>query len=121
MMDAEARRALLEHAIRLYGEPAQMDMAVEEMAELTKALCKVRRAAPGVETTAAVVNVIEEMADVRIMLDQLCIIFNRSTENKEEEKLLRLRSRLDGWNNSALHKWINKTFNDEGGDQSGEG
>lgn len=23
MMDAEARRALLEHAIRLYGEPAQ--------------------------------------------------------------------------------------------------
>lgn len=36
MMDAEARRALLEHAIRLYGEPAQMDMAVEEMAELTK-------------------------------------------------------------------------------------
>ena len=43
MMDAEARRALLEHAIRLYGEPAQMDMAVEEMAELTKALCKVKR------------------------------------------------------------------------------
>lgn len=39
MMDAEARRALLEHAIRLYGEPAQMDMAVEEMAELTKAIC----------------------------------------------------------------------------------
>lgn len=44
MMDAEARRALLEHAIRLYGEPAQMDMAVEEMAELTKAICKVKRA-----------------------------------------------------------------------------
>lgn len=53
MMDAEARRALLEHAIRLYGEPAQMDMAVEEMAELTKAICKVKRASCAAEAAAA--------------------------------------------------------------------
>lgn len=121
MMAPEERRQLLARAIKTYGVESQIEMAIEEMAELTKALCKVRRAAPGTETTAAVVNVIEEMADVRIMLDQLCIIFNRSTESKEEEKLLRLRSRLDDWNNSALHKWINKAFNDEGGDQNGEG
>ena len=40
MMDAEARRALLDRAITAYGAPAQMDMAVEEMAELTKASAK---------------------------------------------------------------------------------
>lgn len=88
MMDAEARRALLEHAIRLYGEPAQMDMAVEEM------------------------------ADVQIMLDQLRIIFHRSTEEAEEAKLERLKNRLDGrnnWQDSSLHKWIEKQFS-AGGD-----
>ena len=65
MMAAEERRALLEHAIRLYGEPAQMDMAVEEM------------------------------ADVQIMLDQLRIIFGRSTTDAEEFKLERLAKRID--------------------------
>ena len=43
MITAEERRALLDRAITTYGAPAQMDMAVEEMAELTKAICKVKR------------------------------------------------------------------------------
>ena len=97
MMDAEARRALLDRAITTYGAPAQMDMAVEEMAELT----------------AAIGNVVEEMADVQIMLDQLRIIFHRSTEEVEEAKLERLKNRLDGrnnWQDSSLHKWIEKQF-----------
>lgn len=68
-MTAEERRALLDRAITTYGAPAQMDMAVEEMAELTKALC--------------------------IMLDQLRIIFGRSTAEAEEYKLERLKKRLD--------------------------
>ena len=78
-MTTEERRALLDRAITAYGAPAQMDMAVEEMAELTKALCKIKRAQAGCEVTAAIGNVIEEMADVQIMLDQLRIIFGRST------------------------------------------
>lgn len=85
MMDAEARRALLDRAITTYGAPTQMDMAVEEMAELTKALC---------------------------------IIFHRSTEEVEEAKLERLKNRLDGrnnWQDSSLHKWIEKQFS-AGGD-----
>ena len=108
MMDAEARRALLEHAIRLYGEPAQMDMAVEEMAELTKALCKVKRATPGATTTAAIANVIEEIADVQIMLDQLRLIFARSTDEVEEGKLRRLLGRLNSYAESNLHEWLNR-------------
>lgn len=88
MITAEERRALLDRAITTYGAPAQMDMAVEEM------------------------------ADVQIMLDQLRIIFHRSTEEAEEAKLERLKNRLDGrnnWQDSSLHKWIEKQFS-AGGD-----
>ena len=38
---------------------------------------------------------VEEMADVQIMLDQLRIIFGRSTAEAEEYKLERLKKRLD--------------------------
>lgn len=65
-MTTEERRALLDRAITTYGAPAQMDMAVEEMAELTKAICKIKRAQAGCEVTAAIGNVIEERADVQI-------------------------------------------------------
>lgn len=87
-MTTEERRALLDRAITAYGAPAQMDMAVEEM------------------------------ADVQIMLDQLRIIFHRSTEEVEEAKLERLKNRLDirnNWQDSSLHKWIEKQFS-AGGD-----
>ena len=110
-MTTEERRALLDRAITTYGAPAQMDMAVEEMAELTKALCKIKRAQAGCEVTAAIGNVIEEMADVQIML-------HRSTEEVEEAKLERLKNRLDGrnnWQGSSLHKWIENQFS-AGGD-----
>lgn len=65
MMDERERRDIMLRAIHRYGEAAQIDMAVEEMAELTKALCKVKRATPGATTTAAIANVIEEIATSR--------------------------------------------------------
>lgn len=94
-MTTEERRALLDRAITAYGALAQMDMAVEEMAELTKALCKVKRVSCAAEAKAVLENVVEEMADVQIMLDQLRIIFGRSTAEDEEYKLERLKKRLD--------------------------
>lgn len=115
-MTTEERRALLDRAITTYGAPAQMDMAVEEMAELTKALCKVKRVSCAAEAKAVLENVVEEMADVQIMLDQLRIIFGRAAA--EEAKLERLKNRLDGrnnWQGSSLHKWIEKQFS-TGGD-----
>ncbi len=126
-MTTEERRALLDRAITTYGAAAQMDMAVEEMAELTKALCKIKRAQAGCEVTAAIGNVIEEMADVQIMLDQLRIIFQihrergrgdgrrpdharpapiifRSTAEAEEYKLERLKKRLDTRPQQGAHQ-----------------
>ena len=110
MITVEERRALLDRAITAYGAPAQMDMAVEEMAELTKALCKIKRAQAGCEMTAAIGNVVEEMADVQIMLDQLRLIFARSTDEVEEEKLRRLLGRLNSYAESNLHKWLNGQY-----------
>lgn len=122
MMGAGERYALLTRAVKTYGQDAQMDMAVEEMAELTKALCKVKRAAPGCETAAAVSNVFEEIADVQIMLDQLRIIFGGSTMDIEEAKIVRLKGRLDlhdkagtgessseeGWRGAMLRTFLSR-------------
>lgn len=93
-MTTEERRALLDRAITAYGAPAQMGMAVEEMAELTKALCKVKRVSCAAEAKAALENAVEEA------------------------KLERLKNRLDdrnNWQGSSLHKWIEKQFS-TGGD-----
>lgn len=93
-MTKEQRQEILALAIRTWGEPAQIDMAVEEMAELTKALCKVKRAQKGPELTAAIENAVEEIADVQIMLDQLRIMLGRTGADVEEAKLERLACRL---------------------------
>lgn len=53
-MTTEERRALLDRAITTYGAPAQMDMAVEEMAELTPHhLPTIHRGGRGGETGTA--------------------------------------------------------------------
>ena len=61
--------ATLRRAIAAYGKNAQVDMAIEEMSELTKALCKERRYELVKGTHAeAHANVIEEIADVLIAI-----------------------------------------------------
>ena len=103
MMDERERRNIMTRAIQHFGETAQIDMAVEEMAELTKAICKVKRAQAGAEMGAAVENVVE---DVQIMLDQLRLIFARSTDEVEEDKLRRLLARINSWKESKLRRWM---------------
>lgn len=58
--------------------------------------------------TKATANVIEEIADVQIMLDQLRLIFARNTDEVEEDKLRRLLGRLNSYAESNLHEWLNK-------------
>ncbi len=95
----------LEAAILKYGAENQVDIAIEEMSELTKALLKERRQAKkGFDVSAAETfkmledDISEEMADVIIMLVQLQMIFN----NKEEvsryinSKVERLKARMGG-------------------------
>ena len=84
--------ALYRAALDRWGADLQADMAVEEMAELTKALIKFRRF-PTDKTRAAVAN---EIADVEIMLEQLRMIFRNDTsvEMARARKLARLETRL---------------------------
>ena len=88
----------IDAAIIEYGENAQMDIAIEEMAELTKAICKRKRTgATGPEAVAARGNLIEEVADVFIMLVQLVRMFDGAEEVQQtvDEKLHRLKGRLE--------------------------
>ena len=79
----------LKTAVETYGAEKQTDMMIEEMSELSKALLKHRRNA----TPETVDNVLEEMADVQIMLDQMRLIYGDDTGNRAE-KILRLAARL---------------------------
>ena len=86
-----AEGEVLQECIKTYGAPAQIDLAIEEMSELTKALLKERRAVSKNDAEAynlSLVNVAEEMADTIIMLTQLTLIF----ENQEKiEKFINFK------------------------------
>lgn len=94
-MTSEQREGIMQRAIATYGKNCQMDVAIEEMSELIKALCKIKRADIGAERCAAVENAVEEIADVQIMLDQLRLILGCDTTAIEVEKLERLKGRID--------------------------
>lgn len=102
------RPEVLQECVDTYGAEAQVDMSIEEMSELTKALLKYRRkAAQQVEKTvnpaqgikdleAARENILEEVADVIIMLTQLIMIYGgrdlvqETIENKVDRQIKRL-------------------------------
>lgn len=79
--------SILEEAIETFGAESQIDMAIEECAELINALEKFRRKRiNGLE-------VITEIADVQIMCAQLEMIFG-SAEIERDFKIRRLRDRM---------------------------
>lgn len=96
----DVQKTIMGKSIIKYGDSAQIDMAIEEMAELTKALLKHRRANRFDQYDMDKVrdNVSEEIADVLIMLEQLQIIFcNRcQVERIIGEKIKRQARRLAG-------------------------
>lgn len=69
-MEKELEKEILRKAVVYYGKTSQIQVAIEEMSELTKELCKDLRGEPDLE------HIVEEMADVQIMLDQLRIIYD---------------------------------------------
>jgi len=88
---AQAEMAIYEAAVQRFGEQAQILIAVEEMAELTKALLKYIRYGGAREVLDSIA---EERADVEIMLNQLHVIFGDNSE-WECKKLDRLAAFLE--------------------------
>lgn len=84
-------RAILKQAIETYGAEAQLNVAIEEFAELTKEICKHKRY---MDNTKAI---IEEMADCYIMLEQMKMIFGLGStviSDAMDKKIKRIESRL---------------------------
>lgn len=81
----------VERAIETYGKDMQLTVAVEELSELIKELCKHKRGRDNRD------NIIEELVDCYIMMEQIEIIFDISFEEMNDklvEKLNRLENRL---------------------------
>lgn len=88
----ESRREIYLQAIRKWGSDMQTQVAIEEMSELTKEICKAYRGQENVRAIA------DEIADVTIMLEQLRVIYDveEETEKRIEFKVDRLKKRIGG-------------------------
>ena len=95
----------IDRAIETYGKDAQLTKAVEEMSELTKALCKYKECQRKYDNPLnrkpqeVYSNIEEEIADVFIMLVQLLAFF-RGRESVSITKIVwdkldRLKDNLD--------------------------
>lgn len=87
----EQRRDIYRQAIARYGTMSQIMVAIEEMSELTKELCKLGRDQTTNEKLAS------EMADVAIMLEQLRLIFDidELVAGETYRKIRRLQNNLE--------------------------
>ena len=100
-------------ALDRFGEKHQMVKAIEEMGELTRALCKRVADAEDVDVD----NICEEIADLEITITQLHMIFDDGLiQKKKAEKLTALRERVNGWRNGKLRQLAEHLKGDCGGD-----
>lgn len=88
------RQKAYTNAFIRYGEKAQLIVAIEELSELQKELCKHLRNGDLSNMDA----IIDETADVQIMLEQIQMIFgiDDCVSKRMEYKINRLEQRLKG-------------------------
>ena len=86
---------LYKKAVKTWGYASQLLMAVEEMAELTQAISHLLR-----DRNYAKSEIIEELADVEVMCEQLRVIIDKNDkiDKIKEEKLARLSEMLEETN-----------------------
>lgn len=86
----ENRKKVYEDALIRYGKQNQLVVAIEEMSELQKEICKYFRHEGKTQ------DFVEEVADVCIMLEQIIFMFDLEDDVKRvmEEKVQRLKGRL---------------------------
>lgn len=95
----EERKGTYQVALETWGPEAQTMMAVEEMSELTKEICKLWRGKLDREALA------DEIADVTIMLEQIRLIYNLNDAvcTHMDRKIQRLQGRLGIHEEAAQH------------------
>lgn len=83
-------------AMALWGNNSQLDMLMEEMAELTQAILKNRRRNP---PDAFSENLHEEFVDVKIVMAQIELCLSKiKLESWKDTKLKRLEQRIKNHN-----------------------
>jgi len=88
------KKGILRACIDAWGPVAQVDMAIEEMAELTKALIKMRRTRGGTRVQRRE-DVREEIADVLMTVQQMRYLYGaKEVDAYIEMKTKRLIKRL---------------------------
>jgi hypothetical protein len=101
MIDYKEQCEIFDKAWKLWGAELQMDILIEEMAELTQSIIKTRR-----EGLVFSASVFEEIADVEICLAQIRLKICKikgdysPVEMQKQIKLQRLKERLE---RSQLH------------------
>ena len=96
-MKKEKREELYKKAIEKWGAVSQIEMLNEESTELALAVRKFIRHWKS-DDVEYINNLIEEMADVEIMMEQVCYIyphFKGKIEEVKEFKLQRLEKRIN--------------------------
>jgi NTP pyrophosphatase (non-canonical NTP hydrolase) len=95
---------LCKKALSAWGFDPQMDMVIEEMSELTKAILKYRRD----PTQGRAMHLAEEIADVKIMIRQLDIamanLYGEDFKKWESDETFMKLHRLEG----MLERFDNK-------------
>lgn len=88
----EERRQVYKDAIASFGEMKQMIVAIEELSECQKEICKILRGGENFPHLA------EEIADATIMLEQLRLIFNVNDQvcDYMDAKVRRLAEKVGG-------------------------
>ena len=84
-MSEVKREVVLKKALKVYGEPAQLMMLQEEMGELIQQVSKIYR------EKSIFSEIVDEIADVRIMIDQLILILQ--SKNKKRQVLMEIKER----------------------------
>lgn len=93
----QERQKYYQQFLKVWGEKSQLIMALEEMSELSKEICKYLRYQDNPEKLAEVKqNIFEECADVANMIDQIKFIFGEAKiEQIRDQKLHRCLKRLE--------------------------
>lgn len=89
-MNQYQRAQVYDKALLHYGKEGQLVVALEELSECQKEICKVMRGDGNLEHLA------EEIADATIMLEQVRLIFdlNEMVSREVDRKIQRLDDRL---------------------------
>jgi len=96
-MNSNEMFKIIDTIAKHYGINNQKEMAIEEMSELIQAIQKLKRCPMSVESYRKTLdNLVEEIADVTIMMYQLMTLVNkRRVHEVMEQKLNRQLKRIE--------------------------